>query len=74
MNVSIELDDEQVIEIIGRELTHARNNLIRELLDRKNEQGIAIFENNLEDDVDMIEHHIDALGLILRYYGHRVED
>jgi len=47
-------------------------NLQKDLAERKNGNGMAIFVTEQEFDVMLLEKHIDAFKLVLKYYGEKV--
>jgi hypothetical protein len=44
-------------------------NLEADLEKRKADTGMAIFEKNKKKDIALIEKHIEAFKLVLKYYG-----
>lgn len=60
---------EQIEDIIVQEMKSDVENLKVDLENRKAGYGLACWEHDLEADVAMIEKHIEALELIVKYYG-----
>ena len=71
MNKKITVDlDWDTIDGIARASMHSvLENLQKDLVERKNGDGMAIFVTEQEFDVMLIEKHIEAFKLVLKYYG-----
>lgn len=67
--VTVELDWDTVDGIVKQELASMRDNLANDLENRKNDQGMAIFEHDKDNDIKLIQEHINAMTMVLRYYG-----
>ena len=60
---------DQVDAIIIKELTTVLQGLKNDRKKRKNDEGMAIFDNDKKKDLKIMKEHIKALKLILSYYG-----
>lgn len=60
---------EQVQDILVQEMKADLDTLEHDLENRKAGHGMAFWEHDLEADVAMIEKHIEALKLVVKYYG-----
>ena len=69
MNLSVELDWDTVDGIARASMHSVLENLQKDLVERKNGDGMAIFVTEQEFDVMLIEKHIEAFKLVLKYYG-----
>lgn len=69
MNHTIQIHWEQVQQIIQDELCWDLEQLERDLENRKRGDGMAIFDHDTDKDCLEIERHINAVKLILKYYG-----
>jgi len=67
--VTIELDWDTIDKITTSSMKSILENLEIDLEKRKSDTGIAIFETDKEFDIILIEKHIEALKLVLKYYG-----
>lgn len=67
--VTVELDWDTVDGIVKKELASLKNNLKEDLKRRKAGTGIAIFETDKDADVKLINEHIKAFDMVLKYYG-----
>jgi hypothetical protein len=72
MNLSVELDWDTVDGIARASMHSVLENLQKDLAERKNGDGMAIFVTEQEFDVMLLEKHIDAFKLVLKYYGEKV--
>ena len=70
-SVTIELDWDTVDGIARASMHSVLENLQKDLAERKNGDGMAIFVTEQEFDVILIEKHIDAFKLVLKYYGEK---
>ena len=68
-SVTIELDWDTVDGIARASMHSVLENLQKDLIERKNGDGMAIFVTEQEFDVMLIEKHIEAFKLVLKYYG-----
>ncbi len=68
-SVTIELDWDTVDGIARASMHSVLENLQKDLVERKNGDGMAIFVTEQEFDVMLIEKHIEAFKLVLKYYG-----
>ncbi len=69
MNLSVDLDWDTVDGIARASMHSVLENLQKDLVERKNGNGMAIFVTEQEFDVMLIEKHIEAFQLVLKYYG-----
>lgn len=67
--MKIEVCIEGVNDIIRTDLGETLKNLKDDLKRRKKDNSIAIFHMDKDEDVAEIQRHIDAIKLVLRYYG-----
>ncbi len=67
--VSIELDWDAIDKIATCSMKSLVENLEADLEKRKADTGMAIFEKNKKKDIALIEKHIEAFKLVLKYYG-----
>lgn len=64
------LESEQVDKIIISELKDNIDSLVNNLKqDVDDENYLGVFSNNRKEDAVEIQKHIDALELIIKYYG-----
>jgi hypothetical protein len=68
-SVTIELDWDTIDRITTSSMKSLLENLEDDLEKRKDDTGMAIFEKDKESDIALIEKHIDAFKLVLKYYG-----
>ena len=75
MNKKITVDlDWDTIDGIARASMHSvLENLQKDLVERKNGNGMAIFVTEQEFDVMLLEKHIEAFQLVLKYYGENAD-
>jgi|APGre2960657373_1045057.scaffolds.fasta_scaffold421734_2 hypothetical protein len=71
-SVTIELDWDTVDGIARASMHSVLENLQKDLTERKSGDGMAIFVTEQEFDVMLLEKHIDAFKLVLKYYGEKV--
>jgi hypothetical protein len=71
--VTVELDYDAVDDIVKQQLRSLRESLKDDLVRRKKDKGLAIFEVDKTTDIALIKEHIEAFNLILRYYGEKDE-
>jgi hypothetical protein len=69
MNLSVDLDWDTVDGIARASMHSVLENLQKDLVERKNGDGMAIFVTEQEFDVMLLEKHIEAFKLVLKYYG-----
>jgi transcription initiation factor IIE alpha subunit len=74
MEYTIRLPYGQVDEIIIKELTTVLRWLKRDREQRKNDEGMAIFDTDKKTDLKKLKEHIKAVELILEYYGVKEDD
>lgn len=67
--VMVEMEDEQVDSIIVQELKYDLETFERDLEDRANGEGMAVFDSDPIKDVEYILEHIRAFRTVLEYYG-----
>jgi hypothetical protein len=68
-SVTVELDWDTIDKIATSSMKSLLENLEDDLEKRKDDTGMAIFEKDKESDIALIEKHIDAFKLVLKYYG-----
>ena len=73
--INVELDWETVDNIVRTQVTEAREGLIIERDERKkkNSKG-GIFDTDRKKDLILIDAHIEAFELVIKYFGGKVED
>ena len=71
MSVTIELEQEQVDAIVVKELVNVIDSFERDLRDAQDagEDYLGIFDNDPNEDANQIVQYIEALQLIIKYYG-----
>jgi len=69
MKYNIEMEPEQVNAIIIQELNQTIDGFKRDLALRNIGEGMAIFDCDLEKDVQCIQEYISALQRVVKYYG-----
>ena len=67
--ITVDLDWDTVDGIARASMHSVLENLQKDLVERKNGDGMAIFVTEQEFDVMLIEKHIEAFKLVLKYYG-----
>lgn len=68
-SVTVELDWDTIDRITTSSMKSLVENLEADLEERKADTGMAIFEKDKESDIALIEKHIEAFKLVLKYYG-----
>lgn len=71
--VTVELDYDTIDGIVKQELISVRDSLRQDCAKRKDGTGFAIFDTDKRTDIALIKDHIDAVNLILSYYGEKDE-
>jgi hypothetical protein len=71
--VMVELDYDVVDDIVKQQLRSLRESLKDDLVRRKEDKGMAIFEHDKTTDIALIKEHVEAFNLILCYYGDKDE-
>ena len=66
MNVSIQLDPEQISRMVYQDLLETRNCFLQDM----EADGPSVFSCNEVYDKIQIQKHIDALDVILEWYRH----
>ena len=69
MEYTIQMTYDQVDAIIIKELTTTLQGLKDDREQRKNDEGMAIFDTDKKIDLYKLKEHINAVELILEYYG-----
>ncbi len=67
--VTVELNWDAVDDIVKQELISCRTNLKDDLKRRKKGTGLAIFETDKDTDIALINDHIKAFDIVLKYFG-----
>jgi hypothetical protein len=67
--ITVELDWDTIDKITTCSMKSLVESLEVDLEKRRADTGIAIFEVEKELDIALIEKHIDAFKLVLKYYG-----
>ena len=67
--ITVELDWDTIDRITTSSMKTLVECLEADLEKRKDDTGMAIFETDKEVDIALIEKHIDAFKLVLKYYG-----
>jgi hypothetical protein len=68
MSITIDLDWDTIDRIATSSMKSVLENLQVDLQNRKNGSGMAIFVQEQQYDIILLERHIEALKLILEYY------
>lgn len=68
-DVTVKLDWETVDNIIKDQLKENLVDLERDLENRKEGYGIAVFYNDAAEDTKQITRHVEALKTVLEFYG-----
>lgn len=68
-SITIDLDWDTIDRITTSSMKSVLENLEIELQKRKNDSGMAIFVTEKQYDVILLERHVEAFKLILKYYG-----
>ena len=71
--ITVELDWDTIDRIMICSIKSLVESLEADLEKRKDDTGMAIFEKNKKKDIALIEKHIEAFKLVLKYYGETVE-
>jgi hypothetical protein len=74
MNLNVELDWDTVDGIARASMHNILENLQKDLAERKDGDGMAIFVAEQEFDVILLEKHIEAFKLVLKYYGENASE
>lgn len=69
MDHTINVTWDQVQHIIKHELKWDLEQMKKDLEARKKGECIAIWDHDLDKDVALIKDHIEALKLVIKYYG-----
>ena len=67
--MKVELQSECITAIVRTDLMSVRKHLRSDLKRRKAGHKLGIFSNDKDEDVAEMQRHIDALSMILKYYG-----
>ncbi len=67
--MKVELQSECITAIVRADLMSVRKYLRSDLKRRKAGHKLGIFSNDKDKDVAEMQRHIDALNIILKYYG-----
>lgn len=73
MSITIDLDWDTIDRITTSAMKSILENLEMDLQKRKNDSGMAIFVKEKEYDVILLEKHIEAFKIVLKYYGEKSE-
>jgi len=68
-SITIDLDWDTIDRITTSSMKSVLENLEIDLQKRKNDSGMAIFVKEKQYDVILLERHVEAFKLILKYYG-----
>jgi hypothetical protein len=74
MNLTVNLDWDTVDGIARASMHSILENLQKDLAERKSGDGMAIFVAEQEFDVMLLEKHIEAFKLVLKYYGENADE
>lgn len=74
MEYTIQMTYDQVDAIVIKELQTVLQGLKHDREQRKNDEGMAIFETDKKTDLKKLKEHINAFELILEYYGVKEDD
>jgi hypothetical protein len=72
-SITVELDWDTIDRITTSAMKSILENLEIDLQKRKNDSGMAIFVKEKEYDVILLEKHIEAFKIVLKYYGEKSE-
>jgi hypothetical protein len=72
--VTVELDWDTIDKITTCSMKSLVESLEVDLEKRRADTGIAIFEVEKELDIALIEKHIEAFKLVLKYYGENADE
>ena len=73
--INVELDWETVDNIVRTQVTDARDGLIelREQRKKKNSKG-GIFDTDRKKDLILMDAHIEAFDMVIKYFGGNIND
>ena len=71
--ITVELDWDTIDRITTSSMKSVVESLEADLEKRKDDTGMAIFEKNKKKDIALIEKHIEAFKLVLKYYGENAD-
>ena len=66
--VTFEMEPEQVDAIIVQELQWHLETMEKDLENRKNNTGMAIFSTDKDEDIVCLQEHIKSFSDVLKYY------
>ena len=69
MNYTIQMTYDQVDAIVIKELQTILQGFKNDRKQRKNDEGMAIFDTDKKIDLYKLKEHIKAVELVLEYYG-----
>ena len=72
-SITVELDWDTIDRITVSSMKSILENLENDLEKRRAGDGIAIFVKEQEFDAILIEKHVEAFKLVLKYYGEKVD-
>ena len=72
--ITVELDWDTIDRITICSMKSIVESLEADLEKRKDDTGMAIFEKNKKKDIALIEKHIEAFKLVLKYYGEDIDE
>lgn len=72
-SITVELDWDTIDRITTSSMKSLVESLEADLEKRKDDTGMAIFEKDKEADIALIEKHIEAFKLVLKYYGENAD-
>ena len=72
--VTVELDWDTIDRITVCSMKSLLENLENDLEKRKAGDGMAIFEVDEELDIALLEKHVEAFKLVLKYFGENAND
>jgi len=64
-----EIDSDCCEQIVRTDLKSMLDSLEKDYKDRQRDKGIAVFDTNKKRDLAMMKKHINAMKVVLRYYG-----
>jgi len=67
--MKIDIDSEVLSEIVRADLSDTLKSLQTDLKRRKAGGTLAVFHMDKDEDVAELQRHIEAIKLVLRYYG-----
>jgi len=74
MEYTIQMTYDQLDAIIIKEMQTMLEGLKNDRKNRKNDEGMAIFDTDKKTDLKRMKEHINAFELILAYYGVKEDD